>query len=94
MNHTPFEERKRIYAAAQQKFGADHQVLKATEELGEAIVEIAKALAGESNRDHLAEEIADATIMLEQLRQIFNINESVLTWMGYKLAELKLRVNK
>lgn len=94
MNHTPFEERKRIYAAAQQKFGADHQVLKATEELGEAIVEIAKALAGESNREHLAEELADATIMIEQLRQIFNINESVLIWMDYKLAELKRRINK
>lgn len=57
-------------------------------------MEIAKALAGESNREHLAEELADATIMIEQLRQIFNINESVLTWMDYKLAELKRRVNK
>ena len=44
--------------------------------------------------DHLAEEIADATIMLEQLRQMFNINDSVCSWMDYKIAALKRKVEK
>ena len=94
MNHIPFEERKRVYASALRKFGADKQAVKALEELSEVTKEICKTLLGEGNREHLAEELADATIMLEQLRQIFNVNESTLTWIDYKISELKRKVSR
>ena len=84
-----FEERKQVYEKALAKFGCKMQATVAIEEMSEVIKEITKALRGELNREHLAEEIADATIMLEQLRQMFNINDSVNSWMDYKVAALK-----
>lgn len=94
MNNFSFEERKQIYDAALGKWGQKMQATVAIEEMSEVIKEITKALRGELNREHLAEEIADATIMLEQMRQMFNINDSVCCWMDYKIAALKRKVSK
>lgn len=94
MNNFSYEERKQIYDAALGKWGAKMQATVAIEEMSEVIKEITKALRGELNREHLAEEIADATIMLEQMRQMFNINDSVCSWMDYKIAELKRKVER
>lgn len=94
MNNFSYEERKQIYDAALGKWGAKMQATVAIEEMSEVIKEITKALRGELNREHLAEEIADATIMLEQMRQMFNINDSVCCWMDYKIAALKRKVEK
>ena len=94
MNKITFEERKQIYDAALGKWGAKMQATVAIEEMSEVIKEITKALRGELNREHLAEEIADATIMLEQMRQMLNINDSVCSWMDYKIAALKRKVEK
>jgi hypothetical protein len=58
------------------------------------IKEITKMQRGELNREHMAEEIADARIMMEQMCQMLNINNSVESWMDYKVAELKRKVEK
>ena len=84
-----FEERKAVYESALDKWGAKMQATVAIEEMSEVIKEITKMLRGELDREHMAEEIADATIMLEQLRQMLNINDSVDSWMDYKIAKLK-----
>lgn len=94
MNNFTYEERKAVYEQALAKWGAKMQATVAIEEMSEVIKEITKSLRGELNREHLAEEIADATIMLEQLRQMFNINDSVCSWMDYKIAALKRKVEK
>jgi NTP pyrophosphatase (non-canonical NTP hydrolase) len=94
MNKITYEERKAVYDAALGKWGAKMQATVAIEEMSEVIKEITKMLRGELDREHMAEEIADATIMLEQLRQMLNINDSVCSWMDYKVAELKRRVEK
>ena len=99
MNKIPYEERCEVYAAARKKFGAHMQTMVAIEEMSEVIKSIVKwhrtpVKYKDNAIASIIEEVADATIMLEQLRQIFNINESVLTWMDYKLAELKRRINK
>ena len=94
MNGFCFEERKRVYEAALSKWGAELQATVAIEEMSEVIKEITKMLRGKLDREHMAEEIADATIMLEQLRQMFNINDSVESWMDYKIAALKRKVEK
>lgn len=94
MNYIPFEERKQIYDAALGKWGAKMQATVAAEEMSEVIKEITKMLRGELNREHMAEEIADARIMMEQMCQMLNINDSVDCWMDYKIAALKRKVEK
>jgi NTP pyrophosphatase (non-canonical NTP hydrolase) len=94
MNKITYEERKQVYDAALGKWGAKMQATVAIEEMSEVIKEITKMLRGELDREHMAEEIADATIMLEQLRQMLNINDSVESWTDYKIAALKRKVEK
>ena len=92
MNRISFDERKRVYEAALAKWGIELQATVAIEELSEVQKEICKMLRGKLDREHMAEEIADAIIMLEQLRQMLNINDSVCSWMDYKIAALKRKV--
>ena len=94
MNKYTYEERKRVYDAALGKWGAKMQATVAIEEMSEVIKEITKMLRGELDREHMAEEIADARIMLEQMCQMLNINDSVESWMDYKIAALKRKVEK
>lgn len=94
MNKFTYEERKQVYDAALGKYGQKMQAIVAIEEMSEVIKEITKLMRGELNREHLAEEIADATIMLEQLRNMFNINDSVESWVDYKIAALQRKVRK
>ena len=90
----PYEERKRVYEKALQKFGAEMQSTVAIEEMSEVIKEIIKMLRGQLDREHMAEEIADAIIVLEQMRMMLNITDSVSSWMDYKIAALKRMVEK
>ena len=46
------------------------------------------------SRRNLAEEIADATIMLEQIRYFFGINEDVCEWMDSKIKRLDARLKR
>lgn len=92
MNKISYEERAEVYANALSTFGPNMQLVVALEEMAELQKEITKCLRGNPNPMHLAEEVADATIMLEQLRQIFNINEEVCDMMDKKIARLAFRV--
>lgn len=92
MNKISCEERTKVYADALATFGVGLQLVVALEELSEAQKEICKALRGNIDREHLAEEIADATIMLEQVRQIFSVNESVCRMMDSKIVRLRQRI--
>lgn len=86
MNKIPYDQRVKTYTNALIHFGKANQLIVALEELSECQKEICKVMRGESNLDHLAEEIADATIMLEQVRLIFNLNELVYEKMDEKIA--------
>lgn len=92
MNQIPYEERAKVYTDALQTFGVNLQLVVALEELSEVQKEICKALRGGANVFHLAEEVADATIMLEQVRQIFCINEEVCKAMDAKVLRLRQRI--
>lgn len=92
MNKISYSERAEVYANALSTFGPNMQLVVALEEMAELQKEITKCLRGNPNPMHLAEEVADATIMLEQLRQIFNINEEVCDMMDKKIARLAFRV--
>lgn len=88
MNKIPYEERVLVYADALKTFGLSAQLVVALEELAEVQKEVCKIMRGKGSMLHLAEEVADATIMLEQIRQIFGINPEVCKFMDEKVARL------
>jgi heme oxygenase len=92
MNAIDYEQRSKIYAEAADTFGNNMQIVVALEELSEVQKELCKALRGKVNTFNLAEEVADATIMLEQIRQMFNINEQVCGYMDEKVLRLQHRI--
>lgn len=87
-----YAERVAVYESAVARNGILLQAIVALEELSEAQKEICKLLREEGNLDHLAEEVADATIMLEQLRIMFDINDRVCSYMDEKVQRLKDRL--
>ena len=93
MNKIPYEERVKTYTNALVSYGQKTQMVVALEELSECQKEICKVLRGDGNMDHLAEEIADATIMLEQLRYFLGLNETVCEKMDQKIHRLDARLN-
>lgn len=88
MNKIPYEERVKVYTDALIQFGDRKQMVKCVEELAECAQAICKVILGGENFDHLAEEIADATITLEQMRLLFNINDRVCEYMDRKVTRL------
>lgn len=92
MNKIPYMERCAVYRKAIAKYGADKQMTVAIEEMSEVIKELCKLQRGIGNRDHLAEEIADATIVLEQMRMLFNLNQAVCDKMDEKIERLQRKV--
>ena len=94
MNQISYEERREIYTQALIAYGDSSQMMKCVEELAECQQAICKILFGGENFDHLAEEVADATIMLEQMRLLFNINDRVCEYMDAKVKRLDDNLNK
>lgn len=92
MNLTTYKERAKVYDDAVRVFGNGNQLVVALEELAEVQKEICKVMRGEGSTLHLAEEVADATIMLEQIRRIFDINAEVCKVMDEKVARLAGRI--
>lgn len=92
MNKINYEDRKKIYQAALRKWGADLQTMMAVEEMSELTKEICKIKRGKIDLDALADEIADVTIMLEQLREIYGLNDAVCDHMDAKILRLQNRV--
>ena len=89
----PYEGRAAVYKAAIEKYGEGAQVRKAIEEMGELIVELSRvAVPPRTTMDALVDEIADVTIMMEQLRVILGANESVQQRIDYKVRRLATRV--
>ena len=92
MNKIPYSERCKTYTNALIAFGERNQLIVAIEELSECQKEICKILRGGEDFRHLAEEIADASIMLEQIQLIFNIDDCVENFMDEKIKRLDDRV--
>lgn len=93
MNKITYAQREHVYARAFARYGAANQMVVALEEMSEVQKEICKAMRGEANLDHLAEEIADATIMLEQMRLSFGLNDLVCQKMDEKILRLEDKIS-
>ena len=94
MNKIPYEERVRTYTNAFVAYGEERQIIKCLEELGELQQVICKVMYNEDTMEHMAEEIADVTIMLEQMRMIFCINDRVCEYMDEKVKRIDDRLRK
>ena len=92
-NQIPYEQRVEVYTHALFTYGQQAQMVVALEELSECQKEICKHLRGLGNAENMAEEIADATIMLEQLRYFLGLNETVCEKMDQKIQRLDARLS-
>lgn len=88
MNKIDYEARREIYEKAIARYGTLLQCIVVLEELSEAQKEVCKLLREKGSKERLAEEVADATIMLEQLRLMFGINDEVCDYMDTKVQRL------
>lgn len=92
MNKVTYEQRKAVYDAALRTYGADAQMMMAVEEMSELIKEICKIGRGKQDLRGLVDEIADVTIMMEQLRLIYGVNKWVCRRMDAKVERLEGRI--
>lgn len=98
MNNIPYLERAQVYQKAIDAFGVEAQLLMCIEEMSELTKAICKFRRAKPNQiperlHDIAEECADVTIMMEQLRIMFDSNEEVCRVMDMKVARLKERLN-
>ena len=94
MNKITYAERKAVYEQAIAEYGPMNQIIKAIEEMAELTKELCKLSVNDPKYsvEGIAEEIADVTIMLEQLRLIFHINAEVCAVMDAKVKRLEGRL--
>ena len=82
-----------IYQEAVAKFGADHQILKAVEELNELATALMHFRDGKVEPNVVENEIADVEIMIEQLNVIF-IRYNISKLHCEKLDKLNKALNQ
>ena len=76
-------------------YGKDVQSTVCMEECAELIQAISKQKRGKSDKDHLAEEMADVIICIEMLKQIYNITEDeIYSWVITKQERTIKRIKK
>ena len=83
---------KELYDKALATYGLEKQLIVAIEEMAELQKELTKILRGTGDIDHLVEEVADAEIMLEQIRYFYGLGLSVETVKELKLKRLEKRL--
>lgn len=68
------------------KYGIEHQVIVAIEELSELQKELCKFIRKSGNLSNIAEEIADVQLMLWQMQTVFDVRqEEVDRRVKYKI---------
>lgn len=86
------EGRKKVYEEALSKWGGHNQLVVAIEEMSELQKEICKYFRKEWNDQDLIEEVADVSIMLEQIILMFDIEDDVQKVIQEKIHRLKRRL--
>lgn len=85
-------ERKGIYEQVIFRKGPEHQIWVAVEECSELIDSLAKLHRGRCSKEDVITEIADVSVMIDQLSIIFG-EEKVEQEKDRKLARLSERLN-
>lgn len=79
---------------AVQKFGQESQIGMLFEEMAELQDAVCKQRRGRDSVDHIAEEIADVEIMLEQLKEIFHCHKLASQKRFGKIGRLRKRLRQ
>ena len=87
-----YDERKKVYRAAIDAWGVDAQQWVVIEELGELQSALSQYRRGRIGVSDVADEIADATIMLEQLQIMLGVEKLTEQRIEQKLARLRRRI--
>lgn len=87
------EERITIYKKALETYGTEPQVYMVFEECGELINALAKYHRGRANERDIITELADVSIMVEQMATMINYDE-YLKEKDNKIIRLKERLEK
>lgn len=74
-------------------YGSWAQVMMVFEEMSELQKELCKYLRGRGSFEHIAEEIADVEIMLEQMKMLFCCADDVRDERRRKVERLKERLD-
>lgn len=74
-------------------YGSALQIVVMMEEMSELQKELCKDLRGRGSFEHIAEEIADVEIMLEQMKMLFGCTDDVRDWRRRKVERLKERLD-
>lgn len=82
-----------IFRRAIEKYGINHQVVKALEEMAELQTEICRYGDKRTSVDKIAEEMADTLIVLFQLVQYLNLKEVLKKMYNWKLEALEERLS-
>lgn len=85
-------DEREICTKALAKWGDQAQIAMVFEEMAELQKELCKHLRGKKVTGHIAEEIADVEIMLDQMKILFDIEELVEVNKRYKIARLDERL--
>ena len=74
-------------------YGSFLQIAVMMEEMSELQKELCKNLRGRGSIEHIAEEIADVEIMLEQMKMLFLCADDVRDVRRRKVERLKVRLD-
>lgn len=69
------DERNSIYQRALSQYGASSQITMVFEETGELIDALSKYIRGRNDKSAVITELADVSIMVEQMALLFGQNE-------------------
>lgn len=81
-----------ILKKAIETWGNESQIELMIEEMSELTQAIQKNKRGKDNLDNIHEEIADVSLMIEQMNMIFDKSE-INKWKELKIERLKKRLN-
>lgn len=90
------EKKLALLKQAIERFGTRSQIDKAVEEMAELIKALMKCRYADAPKDieiDVVEEIADVSIMIDQLIMIFACDDKVKLFKANKLNKLNVRMN-
>ena len=75
------------------KFGAEKQIQKAIEEMGELLTELGRLPIGRTDNKKIIEEIVDVSFMMLQLAYAFGIDDYI-NYIDVKKRKIEQRLSK
>lgn len=87
-------KKEELYDLAIEKYGANMQKVVCMEEMSELVKELSKDIRGAGNIKALTEELADVSIMVEQMIRHYDLQEAVKIEREKKLKRLFNRLTE